>query len=245
MSESENENRQPLYRNPQWLEHEYHENGQSLAEIADECGVAKKTIWRACNRYDIDRRAPAGAENADANYRDSDWLRQEYVANHRSITEIATECDVDPSTIRRWLDVHDIPTRDPPHEGEDGVCCYITANDYHLVCVGDKTVGLHQLLALLKGTPAELVFGTGGNTVACHHANGCSLDNRLENIQPMDWATHSALHRRAEGPPDAEAAAAVNAHCPLPTRFTATNKNDDGCVRDEDDAAEPDELAEE
>lgn len=219
MSEIETTTRQQMYRDPAWLRREYHDNSRSLADLADECNVCKKTIWRALKRHDIDRRDPPGANNIGAKYRDEDWLRREYIDHQRSTYVIAEECNVSPSTIQRWLSVYNIPIRDPPREREDGVCCYITDNNYHLVCIGDKTVSIHQLVALLKGTPASLVFGNGGATVACHHANGCPLDNRLSNVQPMDWAAHSAFHRRDEMTAESELTEAdVNAHCPLPSR---------------------------
>jgi len=46
-------------------------------------------------------------------YRDEDWLREQYVTQRRSTREIADELGCDGKTIRRWLERHDISTRDP------------------------------------------------------------------------------------------------------------------------------------
>lgn len=49
-------------------------------------------------------------------YRDSDWLHRRYHDDGRTQHEIADECDVSPRTIRKWMNRHDIDTRDV--EGE-------------------------------------------------------------------------------------------------------------------------------
>lgn len=45
-------------------------------------------------------------------YRDEEWLREQYWGNGQSTGQIAERCDVDRSTIVRWLNRHDIETRD-------------------------------------------------------------------------------------------------------------------------------------
>lgn len=44
-------------------------------------------------------------------YRDRDWLYEEYITKNRTMTEIGNECSVTPMTIQNWLDKHQIPTR--------------------------------------------------------------------------------------------------------------------------------------
>lgn len=46
-------------------------------------------------------------------YRNKEWLKKQYIEEVRSITDIADECDVAPTTISDWLDRFDIETRDP------------------------------------------------------------------------------------------------------------------------------------
>jgi len=41
-------------------------------------------------------------------YRDADFLRTQYVEDGKSSNDIAELCGTSPSTIRRWLDRHDI-----------------------------------------------------------------------------------------------------------------------------------------
>lgn len=198
----------PPYHDPDRLRTLYWDDELSLREIADKYGVSKRTILTHFQKHNIDRRPP-NPTPAKQVYRDADWLRREYQDNGRTLRELANECGVDKDTIRRWLARHEIPIRPPNCHGH-GVSCHITSNGYHRLSVGDYTIGIHQLLALLKGAPPELVFGT--DALACHHANGLPLDNRLCNIQPMDWESHSRLH--ADSPETSPAE--VNAYCPLP-----------------------------
>jgi transposase-like protein len=44
-------------------------------------------------------------------YRDSDWLREQYVDRERTTADIAEECGVTHQTISTWLDKHGIETR--------------------------------------------------------------------------------------------------------------------------------------
>jgi len=44
-------------------------------------------------------------------YHDEAWLREQYVVEGRSTTDIAEECDVTATTISDWLHRHDIGTR--------------------------------------------------------------------------------------------------------------------------------------
>lgn len=47
-------------------------------------------------------------------YRDRDWLRDQYVTQNRTGVEIARKCGCHPNTIYKWLNRHNIETRDGP-----------------------------------------------------------------------------------------------------------------------------------
>jgi uncharacterized protein YjcR len=44
-------------------------------------------------------------------YRDSEWLREQYLGQKCSMGEIAKKCDCSSRTIQQWLDTHGIDTR--------------------------------------------------------------------------------------------------------------------------------------
>ena len=45
------------YRNESWLRHEYESNGNSMAKIAQECGVSPMTIQNWLNTHSIETRS--------------------------------------------------------------------------------------------------------------------------------------------------------------------------------------------
>ncbi|WP_157884867.1 HNH endonuclease [Halorubrum aethiopicum] len=49
--------------------------------------------------------------NSEPKYRDEEWLREQYVEEHRSTTDISEECGCARSTVSKWLNKHDIETR--------------------------------------------------------------------------------------------------------------------------------------
>jgi len=53
-------------------------------------------------------------------YRDDAWLREQYVERGRTMAELSDECDCAKNTIRRWLNRHDIGTREHAQASHDG-----------------------------------------------------------------------------------------------------------------------------
>jgi transposase len=50
--------------------------------------------------------------SSEPKYKDKSWLREQYVNENQSTYDIAETCGCSDTTIRRWLDRHDIETRD-------------------------------------------------------------------------------------------------------------------------------------
>lgn len=48
---------------------------------------------------------------SEQQYRDRDWLAEQYTVKDMSMQEIADICDVSAMTINLWLNKYDIPTR--------------------------------------------------------------------------------------------------------------------------------------
>jgi transposase len=104
------------YRQEDWLREQYVDKGLSLREIADKCSVSSGTITRWVQKFGIETRNVGGRE-ADPQYRDEDWLYDEYVEKEQSMSAIADKCNTSASRIYEWLNKHDIQTRD--HAGND------------------------------------------------------------------------------------------------------------------------------
>jgi len=99
------------YTDEEWLKRQYLDEGHTLAEVGEKCGVAAGTIKYWVDKFDIPTRR-LGYRPADPErYRDEDWLREVYHEDELSMAEIGDRCDCSKETIRRWLDRHGIEAR--------------------------------------------------------------------------------------------------------------------------------------
>lgn len=99
------------YRDEEWLREKYWDDGLSSAEIGQLCDVGQQTISRWLRRNDIETRSSGGLPR-DLPYKDPDWLREQYLDEGMSQTDIADECGVTLDTIQRWMGKFDIEARD-------------------------------------------------------------------------------------------------------------------------------------
>lgn len=102
-----------LLENPEWLRTEYTDKGRSCKDIGDDIGVSDTTIRNWLKKHGIDRRSASEAR-AEGNVKplhNSDWLREQYVDQHRSTYDIAEELDISKSAVSDWLDRHNIEKR--------------------------------------------------------------------------------------------------------------------------------------
>jgi len=106
---SDDELSEPKYQHEEWLYQQYAILGKTLQEIADDCGVREKTIWRWVQKFDIETRSGGPRPGP---WKDEDWLRNQYIEQQKSVYQIADEQDCNEKTIRNWLAEHGIETRD-------------------------------------------------------------------------------------------------------------------------------------
>jgi len=100
---------EPKYQHEEWLYQQYAILGKTLQEIADDCGVREKTIWRWVQKFDIDTRSGGPRPGP---WKEEDWLRSQYLDQQKSVYQIADEQGCDEKTIRNWIAEHGIKTRD-------------------------------------------------------------------------------------------------------------------------------------
>jgi 5-methylcytosine-specific restriction endonuclease McrA len=82
------------YRDEEYLHKQYVIKGNSIPEIADDCGVSSSTISRWLEQHGIER---------EPKYQQREWLREEYVEKRHTQQDIADECGVAVTTICHWL----------------------------------------------------------------------------------------------------------------------------------------------
>ena len=86
----------------------YHGEGRNLRDIAATVGVSRQTIGRLATEYGITLREARRRPIYDI---DATWLYEQYVTNHRSLEDIASECGMSVANMARWAKLHNIPVR--------------------------------------------------------------------------------------------------------------------------------------
>jgi len=149
---------------------------------------------------------------SDASHKDRDVLEELYLGRGLTTREVADRLDVTHSTISRWLDRHDIPTRDNWRAGVEAAreanrkekvalqtlpsgYEYWTTKEWEDGSRVGRIVYVHRLLAV-----AEYGFEAVAD-MDIHHENGVPWDNRPENVVPMEKAEHTRLHNTNGGVP--------------------------------------------
>lgn len=105
-----------------WLREEYHQQGKTTTEIADDLGVSQRTVWNWMERHDIERRSMAEIKTDGdvSTLRDAEWLREQYWDEGRNSNDIADELGVKGTTILRWMERHGIERRDMSEAKAEG-----------------------------------------------------------------------------------------------------------------------------
>jgi predicted transcriptional regulator len=103
----------PLYKDEQWLEEKYWDEGLTQAEMASLEGVVKGTISKYMRKFDIPRRSSAESRHfrEEGPHDDADWLNEMYHSESFTIPQIAEKADVTPGTIHNRMREFGIPTR--------------------------------------------------------------------------------------------------------------------------------------
>lgn len=102
------------WRDEAWLREQYRDRGKTIERIASEQACSERTIRNWLHEHGIPTRSHGDRHPASRDpqpYRDADWLRTQYEERGRSADAIASDLDVNPGTIYRWLDRHGIETR--------------------------------------------------------------------------------------------------------------------------------------
>lgn len=127
---------------------------------------------------------------SDRPYRNEEWLRQKYVDENMSQTEMADLCDTGPSTISSWMKRHGVETDMSRTKRREVPRLRVDSDGYEVVKSCGDEVLIHRLSAV-----AWFGFGSvSGKDV--HHENGIGWDNREDNFDLLTRGEHIALHHR-------------------------------------------------
>ena len=85
------------YKDEGWLREQYESKTQ--AEIADECGVTRGTIGYWMDKFGIETDS-RGCSQVEGKHKDETWLREQYVEELRSLSDLANQASVAETTIK-------------------------------------------------------------------------------------------------------------------------------------------------
>ena len=100
-------------KDEEWLRKQYHHKHKTMCEIADELDLGATTVGRAMKKHEIERRGMSEARtDGDVEpLKNEEWLRERYCEQRKSTYQIANKLDLSQTTVRKWLDIHDIEIR--------------------------------------------------------------------------------------------------------------------------------------
>jgi len=184
------------YKSKQWLDNRYWGDGMTIAEIANETDKHRSTIYYWIKKHGLKTRDNSGYKK-DYEYKDPEYLKEKYHNEGLSARQIADEFDINTSVILRLMEKHGIDRRG--HEEKikgrrnwawnEYVPCSINSTGYRswTHTYGGETTQfpVHRLVAISE----HGVDAVKGKHI--HHKNGFKIDNRPENLEPVDPVTHA------------------------------------------------------
>lgn len=183
--------RAELYR-AYWVEE------KSVNELAEEFGISRTSLYRAFQALDIPRRGQNKADKIrreklaeKRKYWDEEYIHREYVEKGKTVSEIADECDVSTTTIRKWIKRHgfDLPDRyyDIPE-----FCMSCESNSHtsypHWHGCDGQMLTVHQLVAVAEGADPYKVYNNSAWNI--DHKNRHKCDNSHHNLELISSAEH-------------------------------------------------------
>lgn len=114
-------NTQPL-RSEAWLCEQYQNQQKSSSTIGDELGVSSSTVTRWLRKHGIETRS-LSESLTDGNtepLKNEAWLREQYIEQELSTTEIGERLGVTCGAVGHWLNKHEIEGRGPSESQTDG-----------------------------------------------------------------------------------------------------------------------------
>lgn len=176
------------WRDEEFLRQKYLREEMTTYEIADEIGCSGRNVLNWLNKFGIETR-DAHVNNCGKPWMDKDTLREAYVEERCSVTDIAERWGCSESTVCNWLNRHEIELR----YGSQQYASYGVYNGYETWSTTDTTVYVHQLLAIADGADPYAVFSSEYHV---HHTDGQPLHNLAENLEVKLVSDHVSDHRK-------------------------------------------------
>lgn len=183
------------YRKKSVLEELYLRKGYTQSEVADVFDVSRQTIISWMEEHSVPTRDVGGGE-PDANYKNEEWLFEQYFLNRLDTNEMAELEEVTAPTIRYHMDRHNLD-RIPMGPKVSEPFLRTTIHGYMEICHsyrGEEFRVKHSRLLAVAKYGLDTVCG-----LEVHHDNRVPWDDRFGNIRLMTDEGHGALHGKEGG----------------------------------------------
>lgn len=101
------------WRDADTLRDLYHGQGLDIQGVANELGCTYATAQKWMDRLDVERRTAGSYQQGTEPWHDESTLRELYLDERMTMAEIADHFGCSLRAISKWIDHHDIPTREP------------------------------------------------------------------------------------------------------------------------------------
>ena len=134
-------------------------------------------------------------------YRDEGWLREKYVEEHRTTTEIAEECGCAPSTVSTWLNKHDIEARPPGGGGPPAPDERLTDADWLREQYVEQRRNTHEIADVCGCARSTVSRWLNKHDIETRTTKNPVTDHRLGDA---DWLREQHVEQRRSAPDIAE-----------------------------------------
>lgn len=183
------------WRDKARLKRLYVDEGLSQRDISEMFGCGQVTVGRWLKRHNIETRTRGGRPKSEP-YKDPEWLKEQYKAKRKSLTDIANEQGVDKESVRFQMHKHGIESRGQGQTAKIHAPLMVSQKGYEVWRNvlgeggrgGNEHYAVHRLLAISE-------YGVDAvKEKVVHHKNGIPWDNRPENIEPLSHSEHMQTH---------------------------------------------------
>lgn len=190
--------RNKTFTDSEWLREQYVVAEKEVSEIASEADVAPSTIRDYLDNFDMRTQSPRGDCDPDKPYQSREWLQNKYSEEELSTHEIADDAGVCNTTILRWLDQFQIPTRSVTGEME---CCtepYTQKSRLQELYI-EQELSMSDVAEQLGVTPGTIERWLDKHNIDSRSLSEAHSEGRIGRLQEKGWLESQYIEQGLSG----------------------------------------------